>query len=369
VLLAAALMALAWANSRFGGAYTQLWETPIGLSLGAHGVTQTLHFLINDGLMTVFFLVVGVEIRQEIHDGALATLQQAFLPLGAALGGVMVPALIYLAFHQGGAASQGWAIPTATDIAFAVGVLALLGKSLPGGIRVLLLALAIIDDIVAILIIALFYAGSLDASGLVIVLGGLALLLVMQRLGIDTAALYLLPGAIVWFGLLKTGVHPTLAGVILGLATPVRPLRAGAIAPVRRVQAGLHPWVAFGIMPLFALANAGVSLAGADLDGGLSRQVFVAVLLALVLGKPLGVIAACALLVKSGLCRFPTGVGWGGVVLVGLLAGIGFTMSIFISALAFDDRQLLAAAKLGVLGGSVIAALVGLSWGWWLRRR
>jgi NhaA family Na+:H+ antiporter len=369
VLLAGALVALAWANSRYGAVYTDLWETPIGLSLGDYRVTQTLHFLVNDGLMTVFFLVVGAEIRQEIHDGALATLQQALLPLGAALGGVMAPALIYLALHHGGAASQGWAIPTATDIAFAVGVLALLGRSLPGGIRVLLLALAIIDDIVAILIIAVFYAGSLDASGLAIVLGGLALLLGMQRLRIDVAALYLLPGAIVWYGLLKTGVHPTLAGVILGLATPVRPLRSGAIAPVRRVQEGLHRWVAFGIMPLFALANAGVELAGADLDQELSGRIFLAVALALVLGKPLGVIAACGLLVKTRLCRLPGGVGWSGVTLVGLLAGIGFTMSIFISALAFSDRQSLAAAKLGVLCGSVIAALVGLSWGWLLLRR
>lgn len=409
-LLAAALLALAWANSSFAESYLRFWETPVILSVGAYSLSQSLHFLVNDGLMTVFFLVVGAEIRQEIHNGALATFKLAFLPLGAALGGVMVPALIYLAFNHGTEAANGWAVPTATDIAFAVGVLALLGKSVPAGVRVLLLALAIIDDIVAILIIAIFYTSSLDYSGIAIALGGVLMVLAFQRMGIGKAVLYLLPGAIIWYGLYKTGVHPTLAGVILGLLTPVRskpmeekPLdmlqrnfhelldrlagKADAehsvtlplkqlrqaqremLPPVQRVQAALHPWVAFGIMPLFALANAGVNLAGAELGDGASQQVFVAVLAALVLGKPLGVILACTLLVRSRLCELPKGVTRGGVVLVGLLAGIGFTMSIFISALAFTDQGLLSAAKLSVLCASVIAALIGLSWGWILRRR
>ncbi len=408
-LLIAALLALAWANSSLGASYVHFWETPVTVALGAFKVTQSLHFLVNDGLMTVFFLIVGAEIRQEIHNGALATFKLAFLPLGAALGGVTAPALIYLAINHGTAAATGWAVPTATDIAFAVGVLALMGRSVAGGVRVLLLALAIIDDIVAILIIALFYTTQLDYSGIAIALTGMLMVLAFQRMGIGTAVLYVLPGAVIWYGLFKTGVHPTLAGVILGLMTPVRsrpmherPLdmlqrnvhevakRAadpddsqglGApleqlrrahreiLTPVQRVQAALHPWVAFGIMPLFALANAGVSLAGADLGNALSQQVFVAVILALVLGKPLGVVVTCALLVKSRLCELPEGVTWGGVMLVGLLAGIGFTMSIFISALAFNDPALLAAAKLSVLCGSVIAAVIGLSWGWMLRRR
>jgi len=409
-LLAAALLALAWANSSFAESYLHFWETPVTLSVGAYSLSQSLHFVVNDGLMTVFFLVVGAEIRQEIHNGALATFKLAFLPLGAALGGVMVPALIYLAFNHGTVAANGWAVPTATDIAFAVGVLALLGKSVPAGVRVLLLALAIIDDIVAILIIAIFYTSSLDYSGIAIALGGVLMVLAFQRMGIGKAVLYLLPGAIIWYGLYKTGVHPTLAGVILGLLTPVRskpmqekpldmlqrnfhelldrlsgkadgehsvtaPLKQlrqaqrEMLTPVQRVQTALHPWVAFGIMPLFALANAGVNLAGAELGDGLSQQVFVAVIAALVLGKPLGVILACTVLVKSRLCELPKGVTWGGVGLVGLLAGIGFTMSIFISALAFTDQGLLSAAKLSVLCASVIAALIGLSWGWVLRRR
>ncbi|MDE1166608.1 MAG: Na+/H+ antiporter NhaA [Pseudomonas sp.] len=409
-LLVAALLALAWANSSYADGYTHFWETPITLSLGAYSLSQSVHFLVNDVLMTVFFLVVGAEIRQEIHNGALATVKLAFLPLGAALGGVIVPALIYLAINHGTEAVHGWAIPTATDIAFAVGVLALLGKSVPGGVRVLLLALAIIDDIVAILIIAIFYTASLDYAGIAIAAAGVLMVLAFQRMGIGKAALYLLPGAIIWYGLFKTGVHPTLAGVILGLLTPVRsmpmkekpldmiqrnfhelvdrfsgkpeaqqsvsaPLKQlrqaqrEMLTPVQRVQSSLHPWVAFGIMPLFALANAGVNLAGADLNNHLSQQAFIAVIVALVLGKPLGVIMACSLLVKSRCCELPAGVTWGGVALVGLLAGIGFTMSIFISALAFTDPSLLSAAKLAVLCASVVAALLGLSWGWMLRRR
>jgi NhaA family Na+:H+ antiporter len=221
-LLVAALIALAWANSGHAASYVHFWETPMTLTIGSFSLSQSLHFLVNDGLMTVFFLVVGAEIRQEIHNGALATFKLAFLPLGAALGGVVTPALIYLAINHGTEAVHGWAIPTATDIAFAVGVLALLGKSVPGGVRVLLLALAIIDDIVAILIIAVFYNSSLDVSGIAIALAGIAMVLAFQRMGIAQAVVYILPGSIIWYGLLKTGVHPTLAGVILGLLTPVR---------------------------------------------------------------------------------------------------------------------------------------------------
>lgn len=403
-LLIAALVALAWANSAFSASYVHLWETQVTLAIGPYSVSKSLHFLVNDCLMTIFFLVVGAEIRQEIHDGALSSLKMAILPLGAALGGVLMPAVIYIAINHGTAASNGWAVPTATDIAFAVGVLALLGKSVPGGVRVLLLALAIIDDIVAILIIALFYTTSLDYMGVVIALAGMALVLAFQRMGIGKAVLYILPGAIIWFGLYKTGVHPTLAGVILGLMTPVhstpmreRPLETiqrtfhelmerfsdksdnptsvtqplkqlrqaqrEMLAPVQRVQIALHPWVAYGIMPLFALANAGVNLTGANLEQAMPQHVFIAVILALVIGKPVGVILSCVLLVKSRVCELPAGVTWKGVILVGLLAGIGFTMSIFIASLAFADESLLAAAKLSVLCASGIAAVIGLAWG------
>ncbi len=403
-LLIAAIVALVWANSSFAESYEHLWHTQITIGYGEASVSRSLHFLVNDGLMTIFFLVVGAEIRQEIHDGALASFKMALLPMGAALGGVVVPALIYIAINHGTAASNGWAVPTATDIAFAVGVLALLGKSIPGGVRVLLLALAIIDDIVAILIIAVFYTASLDYTGIAIASAGVLLLLMFQRMGLSRMALYILPGAIIWYGLLKTGVHPTLAGVLLGLMSPVRsmpmterpldmiqrnfhdlldrfsakdtpdqsvakPLKEllqaqrEMLSPVQRIQMTLHPWVAFCIMPLFALANAGVSFAGADLDNALSQHVFIAVVLALVVGKPVGVILASYVLVKMKMCELPTGVTWPGIVLVGLLAGIGFTMSIFIASLAFDDAALLAAAKLSVLCASAAAAIVGLTWG------
>ncbi|KAF0866601.1 Na+/H+ antiporter NhaA [Pseudomonas sp. LD120] len=404
VLLLAAMIALVWANSPVANAYEHFWNTELTLGLGDFTASCSLHFLVNDGLMAVFFLVVGAEIRQEINDGALASIKLAALPLGAALGGVIIPAIIYMAFNQGTDASRGWAIPTATDIAFAVGVLALLGKSIPSAIRVLLLALAIIDDIVAILIIAVFYTTSLDYLGLLVAVSGVGLVLVFQRMGLGKAYAYLLPGAIVWFGLLKTGVHPTLAGVILGLMTPIhskpateRPLdtigrtfhellerfaqssstpqevaeplkqlqqaQREILPPVQRVQVGLHPWVAFGVMPLFALANAGVSLEGVNLNAGLSPSIFLGVICALVLGKPLGVVLASLILVKLNICKLPDSVTWSGVGLVGLLAGIGFTMSIFISSLAFSDPTLLSAAKLSVLAASALAAIIGLIWG------
>ena len=404
VLLLAALTALVWANSPAAESYEHFWHTQVSLGFGDFRISQSLHFLVNDGLMTIFFLVVGAEIRQEIRDGALASMKLAILPLGAALGGVMVPAIIYIALNHGTAANAGWAVPTATDIAFAVGVIALLGKTIPSGVRILLLALAIIDDIVAILIIAVFFTESLDYNSLLIAVGGLALVLVLQRMGIGKAYAYIVPGAIVWFGLWKTGVHPTLAGVILGLMTPVnsrpaqerpmdtigrtfqelmgrfsqadddpkelaKPLKQfrqaqrEVLPPVLRVQVALHPWVAFGIMPLFALANAGVNLEGANLDNAMSQSVFLGVMLALVLGKPLGVILASLTLVKLNICKLPEGVTWAGVILVGLLAGIGFTMSIFIASLAFSDEALLSSAKLSVLAASSTAAIIGLIWG------
>jgi NhaA family Na+:H+ antiporter len=401
VLVIAAIAALLWANSSPSVSYEAFWHTPVTITVGSFSLGQSLHFLVNDGLMTIFFLVVGMEIRQEIQDGALSNAKLATLPLGAALGGVLVPAGIYLAYNTGTASAHGWAVPTATDIAFAVGVLALLGKSIPANLRVFLLALAIIDDIAAILIIALFYTASLHLVGLAIAGTGLALVFVMQRMGIGSAWLYLLPGAIVWGGLLKLGIHPTLAGVLLGLVTPVwsapsreRPLEIMSQAfrdlshrvdqgekkvsaplkqirlaerevmpPVQRVQEALHPWVAFVIMPLFALANAGVNFHGAQLSDAAVVPVVHGVVMALVFGKPIGVVLATFLLVRTGLCKLPEEVTWRGVMLVGLLAGIGFTMSIFIAGLAYDDERLLAAAKLSVLCASSVSAVVGLLWG------
>jgi len=403
VLLIAAAASLIWANSPFAHGYHALWHLPLSIGLGEFVFSRSLHFWINDALMTVFFLVVGMEIRREIHEGALSKLDQAILPLVAAAGGVIAPALIYMGLNTDSVRGQGWAVPTATDIAFAVGVLALLGRSIPVNVRVFLLALAIMDDIIAVLIIAFFYSGGLQFSGFIVVSLGIVMALGFQRIGVGSALAYILPGAFVWIGFLMTGAHPTLAGVVLGLMTPVRPipmrehplevvsrlaeelrssdavwtkdthrlelpLRQLRVAhremlpPVVRVQTALHPWVAYGVMPLFALANAGVSLTGVDLSAG-AQFVMLGVGLALVAGKLIGVVGATWLAVRLGWCRLAPGVSWGGVCLVGLMAGIGFTMSIFIAMLAFTDERLLNAAKLGVLLGSLVAAMLGLGWG------
>lgn len=397
VLLVAAAMAMVLANSPFAASYQALWHMPISIGVGELVFSRSLHFWINDVLMTVFFLAVGVEIRREIHDGALSTLRQAALPVAAAAGGVVVPALIYLLMNGDAVRSQGWAVPTATDIAFAVGVLALLGRSIPANLRVLLLALAVIDDVIAILIIAFFYSGGLDPTGFLIVVLGVLMVLGLHRIGVGAAYAYLLPGGVVWIGLTLTGAHPTLAGVVLGLLTPVRsmpmagppgelaaqameklrqgdlrlcqPLRQLRLAqrelltPVVRVHRALHLWVVYAIMPLFALANAGVSVRGVDLTAGGAQFVLIGVAVALVLGKPLGIISISWLTVRLGWCQLPAGVSWSGICLIGLLAGIGFTMSIFVSMLAFADPNLLDAAKSGILLGSLTSALVGIGWG------
>ena len=407
ILLLAAAAALAWANSPWANTYEAVWHAPFTLGIGPWVSTQSLHFWINDGLMTIFFLVVGLEIRNEMHEGALETVRRAALPGIAALGGVLVPAAIYLAVnYQDPVLRQGWAVPTATDIAFAVGVLALLGRRVPSELRVLLLALAIIDDIVAIVVIALFYSSGVDATGLLIAGAGVALTALMQRLGVRSAWLYLLPGAIVWLGMLRAGVHPAIAGVIMGLITPVanryvisrpheralaalddfgakrhrgerdlrsldaplRELRDAQIdllPPVLRVQAALHPWVAYGIMPLFALANAGVSFSGLDFGGPAFTGIAVGVGAGLALGKPVGISLAILLGVKLGLCELPRSVGAGAVVALGCLGGIGFTMAIFISNLAFPAGELLAAAKFAVLLASTMAAVAGLAVAAW----
>lgn len=411
VLLIAAAVALLWANSPWAQTYFDTWHAPLSLTIGPWSVNTDLHFFVNDVLMTIFFLVVGMEIRREIHNGALSNLSQAALPVIAAIGGVVVPALIYVALAGSDPALlNGWAIPTATDIAFAVGVLALLGKSIPGPLRIFLLALAIIDDIVAVLIIAFFYSGGLDYSGFGVALVGLLLVLLFNRMGVASAWMYVLPGAVLWLGLLQTGAHPTLAGVVLGLMTPVamRPaprhhlevaqtalarvhlharsgdfdatvlrheLKIAALAqrdllpPVFRLPMMLHPWVAFGVMPIFALANAGVQFGGVDLSASGPATVALGVMVALVLGKPVGVLLATFIAVRLRLCTMPQGVTWPGVLLVGLLAGIGFTMAIFVGGLAFSQPELLAAAKMGILGASGAAALLGLLYGFAMRKR
>jgi NhaA family Na+:H+ antiporter len=380
VLLLAAGLALAWANSPWAGAYERLWHLTPGLfatGLTAAGLpVPDLHFLVNDGLMTVFFLVVGLEIRREIHDGALSDPKVATLPIIAAAGGVIVPALLYLLVNTDPVSRRGWAIPTATDIAFAVGVLSLAGKGVPPALRTLLLTLAIIDDIAAILVIACFYSSGIAAAGLLLVALGVVGVLCLQWLSVRGAPAYILPAAVVWLGMLKAGVHPTLAGVLLGLLTPAtaafgRARRRAPVAPAAqvlesplvRIETALHPWVAFGIMPLFALANAGVALAGLDLGAAAQLAVTTGIVAGLVLGKPLGIVAAAIGAVRGGFCALPEAVRSSHLVLLGLLGGIGFTMSIFIANLAFESESLLAAAKFAVLVASTLAAALGLTLG------
>ena len=371
VLLAAAAVALAWANSPWAATYQALWH--VGLTLPGTSLRPDLHFLINDGLMTLFFFVVGLEVRRELHDGTLADRRQATLPLIAALGGILLPAGIYLLANQDPAALPGWAVPTATDIAFAVGVLALLGKRVPPGLRVLLLAIAIIDDIAAILIIAFVYSDGVSLLGLGISAGGILGVLGLQRLGVWRPLVYVLPGAMIWVGLLQAGIHPVVDGVIVGLLTPAVPnpapgARGDPRAPVVWLQERLHGWSTFLVMPLFALANAGVSIAGNPLGTDLARNIFTGVLLGLVLGKPIGILVASWLAERLGLITLPAGVTWSGFAVISCLAGIGFTMSIFIGSLGFDDGALLDAVKLGVLAASAVAAVLGLGMGAMLLR-
>jgi len=404
VLVLAATIALIAANSHLAHSYHAIWELPISMGVGEFVFSRSLHFWINDILMTFFFLLVGMEIRREIHEGALQDLRQALLPVIAACGGVLAPAAVYLSINFDPIGRRGWAVPTATDIAFAVGVLAMLGRLIPDGVRVLLLALAIIDDIIAILIIAFFYSEGLEPVGFLVAGLGVFSVLCLQRLGFGSAFAYLLPGAIIWLGLLMSGAHPTLAGVVLGVLTPVnslsmrqrplavvsrlinqllkqdpaasndrdrlakslRPLRVAQrelLPPVVRVQAALHLWVAYGIIPLFALANAGVSLGVNGFADKGSLNVLYGVVVALVVGKPLGIVGVSWLVVRMGICQLPPEVNWRGVILVGLLAGIGFTMSIFVSVLAFAEESTLNAAKVGILLGSLISAVLALLWG------
>ncbi|UXN04364.1 Na+/H+ antiporter NhaA [Bartonella sp. HY406] len=373
LLIAAAAIALFWANSSFYTTYVGFWHTKLGISLGKFSLNWDLHFWVNDVLMTFFFLIAGLEIRKEIHNGALSSIKQATLPIIAALGGVLVPALIYMLFNTDPISHHGWAVPTATDIAFAVGILALLGRSLPSNIRVVLLSLAIIDDIIAVLIIAVFYSNGIDASALLIAVAAIGLIYIFHFFGISSAFAYALPASVLWFGLWKTGIHPSLAGVILGLLTPIiyQPLQLGKdnkpykalINPLAIVEKHLHPWVAFFIMPVFALANAGIYLGDINLSANGTFGITMGVMAGLIIGKPLGIILTSFIAVKLGACRLPPQVDWRAMILVGLLAGIGFTMAIFVAMLAFSNPEQLASAKIGVLLGSGLSAIIGLIYG------
>ena len=352
VLLAAAAIALIWANSPAAGAYQTVWQVPLGFSAGALHLAEPLRFWVDDALMALFFLLVGLEIRRELHEGTLANIKLAALPVLAALGGVLVPALIYMLFNGSSPLWRGWAVPTATDIAFAVGVLSLLGKRVPASLRVLLLAIAIIDDIIAILVIALFYSHGVGIGGLVIAGVATAVLAALQMGRRRAVVLSVILGILIWSGLRSAGVQPALSGVIVGMLIP--------IAEARRAERVLHPWVAFGIMPLFALANAGVDLATVNLHTNMTLLLVAGVAAGLVMGKPVGICLATALAVRLRWCALPAGVEIKHVGIIGCLAGIGFTMSLFISHLAFEDAGQLDTAKLAILVGSTLAAVLGL---------
>ena len=399
VLVLAAAIALVLANSPLAETYHSVIEHHITIDLGFLTLDESVEHWINDLLMAVFFFVAGLEIKRELVHGDLRDPRRAALPIAAALGGMVVPAALYVAINAGGEGANGWGIPMATDIAFAVGILALVGKRAPASLRVFLLTLAIVDDIGAILVIAIFYTSSLSLGWLAAAVATIVAIVVLQRIKVYSVIPYFVLAAFLWLAVFESGIHATIAGVILGLLTPAFPLhppgavldtihqRLGglrarpedgvadedeqnelesiavlsrdAVSPLRIWEHRLHPWSAFVILPLFALANAGVELSGEAFGGLFTEAVPLGVIVGLVVGKPLGVMLASSLVVRTGLARLPRGVGWLEMGGVGLLAGVGFTVSIFISGLAFTDAHLVDMAKVGILTASLIAGIVG----------
>ncbi len=392
VLLAATVVALALANSPAAEGFLAFWSSPVEFAFGSVEMRHSLQHWINDGLMAIFFFVIGLEVKRELVIGELRDLRSATLPIAAALGGMIAPAAVYLVLQLGKPGQAGWGIPMATDIAFVVGCLALLGPRIPHGFRVLLLSLAIADDIGAILVIAIGYTEAIDLRALAAGLFLLLLILGLQRLGVRSVGLYVVCGVGVWFAFHESGVHATLAGVILGLMTPARaylretlfgkmlrraeevlsgeweslsdrPARVHRfrratreiVSPLEYLEMVLHPWVSFIIMPLFALANAGVPISFSDFGD----PVALAVAAGLLVGKPLGILLLSWLAIRLGLAVLPEGVGWTALLGGGLLAGIGFTMALFIAGLALDG-PILDAAKVGILGASAVAAVLGM---------
>jgi NhaA family Na+:H+ antiporter len=354
LLMIAAAAAVAWANLA-GDSYAQFWQTPITVGVTPVALSKPLLLWINDGLMAVFFFLVGLEIKREILGGELASVRNAMLPVVAAVGGMVVPAGIYSLLNARGPGAAGWGIPMATDIAFALGALALLGSRVAPSLRVFLTAVAIADDLGAVVVIAAFYTGDLVGAALLVAAAVLAVLIVANRLGVGRLAPYLLLGVGLWVAVLKSGVHPTIAGVALAFTIPGG---SGRAALADRLEHALEPWVAFGIMPVFALANAGVRLSG-DLGAALLDPIALGIVLGLFLGKQLGVAASCWVVVRLGLAALPSQASWRQLYGVALLCGIGFTMSLFIATLAFGSSAQLEAAKIGVLGGSLLSGVIG----------
>lgn len=360
LLIAAAILALIINNSPLSWLYTGLLDTPVVAQVGALKIAKPLLLWINDGLMAMFFLLIGLEVKREVLDGQLSKPSQIVLPGAAAIGGMLIPALIYWFLNRDNpAALSGWAIPTATDIAFALGVLALLGKRVPVSLKLFLMTLAIIDDLGAIVIIAIFYSGELSTLSLGLAAACIASLVAMNRLGVVKLGPYIIIGLILWVCVLKSGVHATLAGVTLAFCIPLRTKNAEP-SPLLTLEHALHPWVAYGILPLFAFANAGLSLSGVTVES-FTHDVPMGIAIGLLLGKTIGVFGLTWLAVKVGIAALPQGANWGQILGVAILCGIGFTMSLFVGSLAFEPSvsDYAGMDRMGILTGSILAALMG----------
>jgi len=356
VLIFCTIISIIIANSGYGKAYLDFWHTKVGFETSGIALKYSVEHWINDGLMAIFFLLIGLEIERELYIGELSNLKNATLPIFAAIGGLATPALLHFLFNQGTTTQAGVGIPMATDIAFALGVLALLGSRVPISLKIFLTALAIIDDLGAIAIIAIFYVGDFSFLYLALALGILAGLFVLNRLGVHRLSFYLIPGIVMWYFMLKSGVHATIAGVLLAFVIPFG--NGDELSPSYRLQHFLHKPVAFIIMPLFALANTGIALTGNWVEG-LTASNSLGIFAGLFVGKPLGITVFSFLAIKIGFSQLPNGVSWKHIVGAGFLGGIGFTMSIFITLLAFSNPEVVQSSKISILLSSLLAGSVG----------
>ncbi len=360
ILLINMVLALLWVNSSIGHLYEKIFTYPLTVGIGKISLTETIRLWINDFFMAIFFFVVGMEIKRELLVGELNSVKKSALPIAAAIGGMLLPAGIYALFNAGTPSAAGWGIPMATDIAFALGVLSLLGRGIPRALVVFLTATAIIDDMGAVLVIALFYTAKISWPALAA--GGIILLVLtaLNRAGVRRIWFYIILGLFLWLAFLKSGVHATIAGVLLGMTIPAKSGGQNQPSPLQKLETALHPWVAFGIMPVFALANAGVELSLNNLGALLASPVTAGIVFGLFVGKQAGLTAFSYLMVRLGWAALPQGVTWKHIYGVGLLAGIGFTMSLFIAGLAFEDGSLLATAKTAIIMASLISGITGV---------
>jgi NhaA family Na+:H+ antiporter len=355
-LLFATVAALVWANSAWSASYASFWGHDVTATLGRFSVADDLRHWVNDGLMALFFFVVGLEVKREFTEGELADRRAATLPVLAAVGGMVVPALVYFAWNTSGPSSSGWGIPMATDTAFALGVLALLGPRVPSSLKLFLLTLAVVDDIGAISVIAVFYSSDVQVAWLAGAALTIAVILLMRRAGVLVRLAYLVPALVLWLCVFQSGIHATIAGVALGLLTPVVDARGRRV--VDSLEHRLHPWATLGVVPVFVLANAGVALGSDALQTAASSSITWGVATGLVAGKAIGIVGASALCLWLGLSRLPTGSSFRQLAGVAALAGIGFTVSLFVADRSFTGARL-GEAKIGILAGSVLAGIIG----------